>query len=113
MRTVSNALPFLRKIAMEMKRPEICDAIRNKQRIRFIYHGKVRKGEPQCYGLSKKGNEALRVRLIEGGSRPEQMFILDEAESFEILDEKFTTPGPNFNAGDKAMIHIFCELKLD
>lgn len=95
-----------------MKRPEICDAIRNRQRIRFVYHGKSRKGEPQCYGISKRGREALRVHLIEGGSRPEQMFILDEAESFEILNETFEKPGPNFKRGDKDMVHIFCELDI-
>ncbi len=92
------------------QRPEICDAIKNKQRIEFLYHGKRRKGNPQCYGINKKGKEALRVHLIEGGSRPEQMFLLDDTENFNIQREHFVNPGPNYRKGDKDMVHIFCEL---
>ncbi|WP_276368824.1 hypothetical protein [Chryseolinea sp. H1M3-3] len=95
------------------QRPEICDAIRNKQQIAFLYHGKLRKGNPQCYGINKKGKEALRVHLVEGGSRPEQMFLLDDALDFKIQNEHFVRPGPNYHKGDKDMVHIFCELDDD
>ena len=76
-----------------------------------MYHNKSRKGNPQCYGINKKGKEALRVHLIEGGSRPEQMFLLDDADSFMVLNEHFVNPGPNYHKGDKDMVQIFCELE--
>jgi hypothetical protein len=57
---------------LEMEKPALCDAIKARKRIQFIYHDKVRKGEPQCYGINKRGHEALRVHQLEGGTRPEQ-----------------------------------------
>jgi hypothetical protein len=91
------------------ERPELCFAIENKRTIAFTYDGKYRKGNPQCYGINKKGREALRVHLAQGGSRPEQMFLCDGID-FEITDESFEKAGPNYRKGDKDMIHIFCEL---
>jgi hypothetical protein len=91
-------------------RPEICKAIENRNRIEFIYHEKLRVGEPQCYGISLTGKPALRVHLIKGGSRPEQMFTLDKMSSIKILKEHFDNPGPNYKKGDTAMSIIFCEL---
>jgi hypothetical protein len=72
-----------------MEKPALCDAIKTKKRIQFIYHDKLRKGEPQCYGINKRGHEALRVHLLEGGTRPEQMFVLDKIKSLVILNETF------------------------
>lgn len=95
---------------LKPKKPEICDAIKNKQQIEFTYNGKPRRGNPQCYGINRTGKEALRVHLIEGGSRPEQMFLLDNMELFKVLKVSFIKPGPNYKKGDKDMIHIFCEL---
>ena len=52
----------------------LCDAIRNRQRVMFSYHEKERVGEPQCCGISKAGKEVVRIYLLKGGSRPEQLF---------------------------------------
>jgi hypothetical protein len=92
------------------KRPEICKAIKNRNQISFRYDGKFRKGNPQRYGVNLKGNEVLRVHLIEGGKVPEQTFLTDNLNDFIILSERFTRPGPNYRIGDKDMIHIFCDL---
>jgi len=95
---------------MSNLRDLICLAIKNKQRISFQYHGKARKGEPQCCGITTKGREAVRVYLIQGGSGPEQLFSLVDIESFTLLNEFFTKPGPNYKRDDSAMREIFCQL---
>jgi hypothetical protein len=96
------------------KKDLICLAIKNKQRIRFEYHGKPRKGEPQCCGITTAGNEGVRVNLIEGGSRPEQLFMLSDMKGLELIDEFFDKPGPNYKLNDSAMKpgSIFCQLEV-
>lgn len=91
-------------------RQDICDAIKNKHRIEFIYHNEVRVGNPQCYGINRTGKEAIRIHLVKGGSRPEQMFLLGKMISLKILEERFHAPGPNYRKGDVDMKVIFCEL---
>jgi predicted DNA-binding transcriptional regulator YafY len=88
----------------------ICQAIRKKQRISFSYHGKNRKGEPQCCGVTTASKEGARIYLLEGGRRPEQLFTLSEIESLTLIDEFFDKPGPNYKKNDSAMKEIFCQL---
>ena len=93
------------------KVPALCAAIDDKRRISFVYHEKPRIAEPQCYGISTAGKEALRVFLIEGVSRErEPLFTVAEMEGLTLLKETFTKPGPNYKRGDSAMRFIFCEL---
>jgi hypothetical protein len=90
---------------------QICFAIKNKNRVQFDYHSKLRIGEPQACGLNKKGNEVARFHLLQGGSRPEQLFTVAEIKSFKILNEHFTKPGPNYSKNDSAMdAEIYCQL---
>jgi hypothetical protein len=88
----------------------ICEAIKNKQRISFKYHDKSRSGEPQCCGQTNTGKDAVRVYLLTGGSKPEQLFELDKIKSFQLLDDYFTKPGPNYKRDDSAMKIIYCQL---
>jgi hypothetical protein len=88
----------------------LCDALKQKRRVHFYYDKKERVGEPQCCGLSKKGKEAVRMHLVKGGSRPEQLFTVSEIESMKVLDEHFTKPGPNYKREDSAMQIIYCQL---
>jgi hypothetical protein len=91
--------------------PALCRAIENKRRIAFVYHQRRRVGEPQCYGVSTRKKEALRVFLIEGISKErEPLFTVAEMEGLTLLEQTFTRPGPNYKKGDSAMEHIFCEL---
>jgi hypothetical protein len=87
-----------------------CDAIENRKRVTFIYHGKERAGEPQCCGISHAGNEVVRVHLTKGGSRPEQLFEIAQVKSLKLLNEHFTKPGPNYRRDDSAMKIIYCQL---
>jgi len=88
----------------------LCDAVQNKQRVYFLYHDKERIGEPQCCGISTANNEAVRIHLIKGGSRPEQLFDIRQIRSLKILNEHFSKPGPNYKKNDSAMKVIYCQL---
>ena len=94
-----------------MSDSRVCAAIDKWQRMKFKYHGNDRRGEPQCYGITKAGNEAVRFHMVEGGSRPEQLFTLAKMRKIIFLDEHFTAPGPNYQKDDSAFIHIFCQLQ--
>ncbi len=93
------------------KVPQICIAIHNKRRIAFVYHARERIAEPQCYGISERDNELLRVHLIKGSSgQREPLFNVAGMEGLRVLEETFTRPGPNYKKNDSAMKYIFCQL---
>lgn len=89
----------------------IVEAIKNKQRLRFLYHDRERIAEPQCYGISTKGKEILRVYQISGGAQREPLFEVGKMESLTLLNEYFTDTGPNYKRNDSAMKEIFAELE--
>ena len=88
----------------------IVDAIRSRQRLRFIYNGKMRIVEPQCYGIGNKGTELLRAHQLQGGVQREPLFDVSKIEALVALDEFFTQPGPNYTKHDSAMKTIFSQL---
>ena len=88
----------------------LVQAITERHRLEIVYNGTTRLVEPQCYGQGHSGNELLRVHQIRGGSQPEPLFVVGKIERLTLLDEHFTTPGPNYRRGDSAMRHIYCEL---
>jgi hypothetical protein len=88
----------------------IANAIRQKRRLRFIYNGKSRLAEPQCYGVGTRGTELLRIHQLEGGSQREPLFDVAKMSDLVALDEHFTKPGPNYKKNDSAMATIFCQL---
>ena len=89
---------------------DIARSIAEMRRLRFVYNGKVRLVEPQCYGLGVKGNELVRVHQLDGGSEREPLFDVSKIEALVVLEEKFTRPGPNYKPNDSAMKTIFCQL---
>jgi len=88
----------------------IVDAINSKHRLSFIYHGKTRISEPQCYGIGTKGTELLRVHQIHGGAQREPLFDVSKIRELVALDQRFTQPGPNCKKNDSAMKIIFAQL---
>ncbi len=88
----------------------IMEALQSKRRLRFIYNGKARLAEPQCYGLSARGTELLRVHQIEGGIQREPLFDVAKISKLVALDEHFTRPGPHYKRNDSAMKIIFRQL---
>lgn len=89
----------------------IATAIHDKRRLSFVYHGRQRTAEPQCYGIGHKGTELLRVHLIQGiGSQREPLFDVAKMADLALLKETFAKPGPNYKKNDSAMRTIFCQL---
>ena len=88
----------------------LVSAIEQKRRLRFVYNGRVRRAEPQCYGIGAKGTELLRVHQLQGGQEREPLFNVAKITGLEMLDERFDRPGPNYKKNDSAMTRIFAQL---
>jgi predicted DNA-binding transcriptional regulator YafY len=88
----------------------ILESIRTRRRLRFLYNGRVRIVEPQCYGMGTKGTELVRVHQLQGGDQREPLFDVSKIKDLVMLDETFTKPGPNYKKGDSAMKTIFAQL---
>jgi predicted DNA-binding transcriptional regulator YafY len=88
----------------------ILESIRTRRRLRFLYNGRVRIVEPQCYGMGTKGTELLRGHQLQGGEQREPLFDVSKIKDMVMLDETFTKPGPNYKKGDSAMKTIFAQL---
>ena len=85
-------------------------AIKHKQRLRFLYNGKSRLVEPQCYGIGTRGTQTLRGRQLQGGREREPLFDVSRIVDLEVLNEAFYHPGPNYKKNDSAMKTILAQL---
>jgi hypothetical protein len=85
-------------------------AIGQRRRLRFLYNGKARLVEPQCYGIGTKGTELLRVHQLRGGREREPLFDVSKISELEVLDQAFDRAGPNYKKDDSAMKAIFAQL---
>ena len=85
-------------------------AIREKRRLRFIYHDVTRLVEPQCHGIGHRGTELLRAYQLEGGAQVEPLFDVSKISDLQLLEERFDRPGPNYKRDDSAMQEIFAQL---
>jgi len=88
----------------------LVDAIAQRRRLAFTYHGKPRLAEPQCYGIGHRGTELLRVHQLHGGTQREPLFDVAQIENLVLLDERFTRPGPNYTKNNSAMKTIYAQL---
>ena len=92
---------------------EICNAIKNKKIIEFIYDGESRTVEPHCYGFTTKGNEAIRAYQITGYSSSGEMgwklYDLSKSRNIKVLEETFVVR-TDYKKGDKGMSRIYYEL---
>jgi len=89
---------------------DMANAIRDRRRLRLVYHGKPRLVEPQCYGIGHKGTELLRAHQLEGGVQPEPLFDISKMDGLTVLDERFNDAGPNYTKNDSAFRTIFRQL---
>lgn len=74
--------------------------------------------EIYCYGVSKAGNDIVRVYQIGGDTKTIQpgwkTFRIDRMNNLEMLGGRFYEPRKLFNPnGDKDMIQIYKILKFD
>lgn len=93
---------------------ELVSAIENKNVIQFNYEGESRTVEPHCYGITTKGNEAIRAYQTDGysssGNLGWKMYDVQKIDDLEILGSTFAEPRLGYNKGDKGMSTIFVEL---
>ncbi len=85
-------------------------SIRDRRRLRFVYHGKERLVEPQCYGIGTKGTELLRGHQLRGGTQREPLFDVSKIENLVQLEDIFAAPGPHYTRDDSAMATVFAQL---
>ena len=85
-------------------------AIEQKRRLNFLYNGKARLVEPQCYGIGTRGTELLRGHQLQGGREREPLFDVAKISDLVVLDQVFQRPGPNYKKDDSAMKTIFAQL---
>lgn len=88
----------------------LVEAVRQKRRLRFVYNGRTRLVEPQCYGMGARGTELLRAYQLRGGQDREPLFDVSRMIRLEVLDEAFQHPGPHYKRDDSAMKTIFAQL---
>lgn len=99
-------------------RDEVNNAINNKKIVNISYagddntHAGMRTIEIYSFGMSTSGNLVIRAYQISGDTKtfkPEwKLFRLDRINNFEITNNNFGAPRPNFNSmGDNMMTTIY------
>jgi len=88
----------------------ICQAIKQKHQIQFIYNSKLRIIEPQLFGIGNKGHKQLRGYQLNDSPQLEKLFDLDKINGFEVLPTRFSQPGPHYKANDSAFREVICRL---
>jgi len=93
----------------------ICQAIREMRVLSFNYDGFLRIVEPHAYGITTKGNEALRCYQTGGGSSSGSVpgwhiMKISKMLNLSLLTEKFDSSRPGYKRGDRGLNVIYCEL---
>ena len=94
----------------------ICDAIRAKRLLRFVYEGYERIVEPHIHGINSANHEMLSGWLVGGwsGSKPEQgwrNYLVRDMHDVHALADGFERPRARYNAFDRQMREVFCRLE--
>jgi len=94
----------------------ICEAIKNRNILKFYYDNGVRIIEPYCYGIHKKtGNEVLRAYQISGFSKSGRvegwkLFEVTKITGIENTKNDFQGDRIKYNSEDYDMSKVFCYL---
>jgi hypothetical protein len=94
----------------------ICDAIRARRLIRFVYDGYERIAEPHAYGISTANHEVVSAYLVGGWSASEgapgwRKYLVGDMHDVHALAETFEAPRPGYNPEDRQMRQVFCRLE--
>ena len=94
----------------------ICDAIRTKRLIRFIYEGYERIVEPHLHGINTANHEMLSGWLVGGWSESRsepgwRNYLVRDMRDVHALSERFEGPRPRYNAFDPGVRQVFCRLE--
>ncbi|NCD07499.1 MAG: hypothetical protein EOL97_15425 [Spirochaetia bacterium] len=93
----------------------ICDAIKNKKIIKFIYNDCPRVVEPYCYGESRTGKLVLRGFQLYGNSESGvetgwKLFSLENINKLELHGNNFVKIRLDYKPEDKGMRKIICHI---
>jgi hypothetical protein len=93
----------------------ICDAIRARRLLRFVYEGYERVVEPHYYGVNTAGHESVSGWLVGGWSASEtepgwRMFLVEGMRDVAASAEAFDGPREGYNADDPHYVRVYCQL---
>jgi hypothetical protein len=91
----------------------ICEAIRKRALLAFVYHDRRRVVAPYCCGVSSRGADVLRAVQVRGESASGglgfgKLWLVAEIEAPRMLDEVFAPDDPDYNPRDSAMTRVYC-----
>jgi hypothetical protein len=94
----------------------ICDAVRARRLLRFVYDGYERVVEPHLYGINTADHEMLSCWLVGGWSASEaapgwRNYLVRDMADVQVLAEGFDGPREGYNPGDDAFRQRFCRLE--
>src|SRR5688572_30962895 len=94
----------------------ICDAIRARRLIRFVYDGYERVAEPHAYGISTANHEVVSGYLVGGWSASEgapgwRKYLVHQMHDIHALAETFPGPRGGYNPEDRQLRQVFCRLE--
>jgi hypothetical protein len=99
-----------------MTYPVICDAIRLRHVVRFLYHGGERAVEPYVYGRDADGRELLRAYQLRGASRSGETagwktFHIEDMTSVAVTFEAFPRRD-GYDPSDKIIVFTNCRVEV-
>lgn len=96
---------------------DLMDAVENRKVCKIYYQGDNIKNpgdrivQPYVYGVSKAGNDVVRVWQLQGVTDSEipgwKLLRVDKMSRFEPTEETFNTPMEEYNPNDKDMTKIY------
>ena len=91
----------------------ICQAIRRRALLEFLYDDRMRVVAPYCCGVSARGVDVLRAVQVRGESASGglgfgKLWSIEKIEGLRMLSETFTPDDLDYNPRDRAMTKIYC-----
>jgi predicted DNA-binding transcriptional regulator YafY len=83
---------------------KLIEAIKNRKRVKLAYFKKEYIVEVYTHGIGSNGKEYLRVWDIEDGKW--KLFLLENIEKFEVLQEAYSYIRTGYNRNDKFFKYI-------
>ena len=94
----------------------VCDAIRARRLLRFVYDGYERVVEPHLYGINTADREMLSGWLVGGWSRSGaepgwRSYLVRDMVDVHVLAEGFDAAREGYDPHDDAFRQLFCRLE--
>src|SRR6185437_7755985 len=95
----------------------LCDAIRERRLVRFVYAGYERIVEPYTYGTTREGRELLMGWLARGWSSSVtapgwRTFHVDEMHDVAATAESFAGWRAGYRGGGRRFANVYCQAAM-